>query len=139
MKSKKGTQKALLRRDFLKTTAVGVGASAMAGLGAKDASAQASASVVENWDREADVVVIGTGHAGLSTAITAHDLGVRVIVLEKMPREFEGGNSRVSGNMWWTPTNVPEGIEYITALSYGLTDQESIRARATGRWLLPSP
>jgi len=130
MKDKKGTKKDLLRRDFIKTTAVGVGATAMAGLGARDASAQASAPVVENWDREADVVVIGTGHAGLSTAITAHDLGVRVIVLEKMPREFEGGNSRVSGNMWWTPTNVPEGIEYITALSYGLTDQESIRALA---------
>ena len=31
----------------------------------------------------ADVVVIGAGGAGLSAAVTAHDLGKKVIVLEK--------------------------------------------------------
>jgi len=33
---------------------------------------------------KADVVIIGSGGAGLSAAVTAHDLGKKVIVLEKM-------------------------------------------------------
>lgn len=32
---------------------------------------------------QADVVIIGSGGAGLSAAVTAHDLGKKVIVLEK--------------------------------------------------------
>ena len=32
-----------------------------------------------------DVVVIGSGGAGLSSAVTLHDLGRKVVVLEKMP------------------------------------------------------
>ena len=75
-------------------------------------------------------MILGTGMAGLSAAITAHDAGAKVLILEKVTKEFEGGNSKVAGNMWWTPTNVPQGIEYISAMSYGLTDQESIKALA---------
>lgn len=33
---------------------------------------------------QADVVIIGSGGAGLSAAVTAHDLGKKVIVLEKI-------------------------------------------------------
>ena len=33
---------------------------------------------------QADVVIIGSGGAGLSAAVTAHDLGKKVIVLEKL-------------------------------------------------------
>ena len=32
-----------------------------------------------------DAVVIGAGGAGLSAAVTLHDLGREVVVLEKMP------------------------------------------------------
>ena len=38
-----------------------------------------------------DAVVIGSGGAGLSAAVTLHDLGEKVIVLEKMP--IIGGNT----------------------------------------------
>jgi len=38
-----------------------------------------------------DVVIIGAGAAGFTAAITAHDAGARVIVLEKQP--IAGGNS----------------------------------------------
>jgi fumarate reductase flavoprotein subunit len=41
-----------------------------------------------------DVVVIGSGGAGLSAAITVHDLGAQVIVLEKQP--LTGGNTMLS-------------------------------------------
>lgn len=47
---------------------------------------------------QADVVVIGAGGAGLSAAVTAHDLGKKVIVLEKMA--YLGGNTnRAAGGL----------------------------------------
>lgn len=148
MKSDKETKNNFSRRDFVKTTAVGVGAAAVVGLGVKPTEAQDKV-LVENWDKEADVVVLGTGFGGIATAVTAHDLGAKVLILEKLPKELEGGNSKVSGNMWWTPTNVADGIKYITALSYGTTDSEMIEVMAnelfknndwlTGLGLTPAP
>jgi NADPH-dependent 2,4-dienoyl-CoA reductase/sulfur reductase-like enzyme len=111
------------RRRFLKGAAVAAPAMAAASvLGAQKSSVQAP-----KWDKEADVVVIGTGFAGLSAAIAAKDAGAKVLILEKMPQKHEGGNSRVSGNMWWTPTNLPEALEYMEALCAGLTDKEAFR------------
>lgn len=89
-----------------------------------------SATLPSKWDREADVVVLGTGFAGLSAAVAASDAGAKVLVLEKMPRTEEGGNSIISGNMWWTPTAVDEGAKYIKALCMGLTDDTCIQALA---------
>ncbi|MEO5738076.1 MAG: FAD-binding protein, partial [Variovorax sp.] len=37
------------------------------------------------WDQSADVVVVGCGFAGAMAAISAHDEGAKVILLEKMP------------------------------------------------------
>ena len=75
-------------------------------------------------------MIVGTGHAGLAAAITAADAGAKVVILEKLKKEWEGGNSKVSGNMWWTPTDLPQALQYIGALSYGLTDKECIQALA---------
>lgn len=47
---------------------------------------------------EADLVVVGSGGAGMSAAITAAQHGKKVIVLEKMP--IIGGNTnRAEGGM----------------------------------------
>jgi succinate dehydrogenase/fumarate reductase flavoprotein subunit len=116
------------RRRFLREAAVA--APGIAAANALNASAKTTPSGAIKWDKEADVVVIGSGLAGLSAAITVKDAGANVVVLEKMPRKHEGGNSRVSGNMWWTPTNLPEALQYMEALSNGLTDKESLRALA---------
>ena len=74
------------RRDVLKLVAASVVA--------KPAVALAAPA----QDTKTDIVVIGSGGAGYSAAITAHDLGAKVIVLEKMP--ITGGNTQIaSGGM----------------------------------------
>lgn len=127
MVSNKSSKK-VNRRKFIKEAAVA--APVMAASSALGAWQRPAAQDSRSWDREAEVVVLGTGFAGMSAAITVKDAGAEVLILEKMPKEHEGGNSKVSGNMWWTPTNLPEGIEYIEALCHGLTDRESIEALA---------
>ena len=46
-------------------------------------------------DREADVVVVGSGAAGLMAAVEAADAGASVVVLESEPQT--GGSTRLSG------------------------------------------
>ena len=46
------------------------------------------------WDLSTDIIVIGSGFAGLSAAIEAHNNGAKVLVLEKM--KAPGGNSVIS-------------------------------------------
>ena len=49
---------------------------------------------IPKWDESADVVVIGSGFAGLTAAIEAHNAGASVLILEKM--KAPGGNSIIS-------------------------------------------
>jgi len=48
---------------------------------------------------EYDIVVVGGGNAALCAALTAREAGARVIVVERAPREFRGGNSRHTRNL----------------------------------------
>ncbi|NIF77161.1 FAD-dependent oxidoreductase [Paraburkholderia sp. Cy-641] len=50
-----------------------------------------------------DVLVIGSGAGGLSTAITARKHGLDVVVIEKAP--FFGGTTAFSGGVLWIPGN----------------------------------
>jgi flavocytochrome c len=96
--------KDLSRRDFLKTTggAAAIAGMAMGGLaaGAKDAAA-APGAMPKKWDETYDVVVIGSGFAGLSAAIEAKNAGANVVVIEKMP--VHGGNSIINGGDFCAP------------------------------------
>ena len=90
------------------------------------------------WDRTVDVVVLGSGGAGLVAATLAHDGGAEVLVLEKA--ELIGGTTGVSGGMPWIPMNrhmaglgVPdsreEAVSYIRRLTLGREpDAELIEA-----------
>lgn len=50
---------------------------------------------LKTTEKEVDVVVIGAGGAGLAAAVSAHQNGATVLVLEKMPKV--GGNTILSG------------------------------------------
>jgi succinate dehydrogenase/fumarate reductase flavoprotein subunit len=66
---------------------------------------------------EADVVVVGFGNAALAAAITASDAGASVIMLEKMDEERSGGNSRVSGQVWFNPDESAGAVGYLEELN----------------------
>ena len=48
------------------------------------------------YDTEADLIVVGGGAAGMTAAVTAHDLGLKVILLEKSV--VLGGNTPAAAN-----------------------------------------
>ncbi|MEP7764245.1 FAD-dependent oxidoreductase [Sanguibacter sp. 25GB23B1] len=56
-----------------------------------------------SWDHTYDVVVVGTGAAGLATAMGAADEGLRVLLLESTGKW--GGNTAMSGGGMWMPDN----------------------------------
>ncbi len=64
------------------------------------------------WDETADLVVVGSGAAGLTGALVAAVEGLRVVVLEKT--DLVGGTTAVSGGGAWIPVNhhlAERGIE----------------------------
>lgn len=63
------------------------------------------------WDDEADVVVIGFGGAGASAAITAHDAGSNVLIIEKM--DAPGGNTAVSAGGFMIPDDINQARKYL--------------------------
>lgn len=73
-------------------------------------------SRVKQWDKQADVVVVGFGAAGAAAAVTAHDAGAKVIMLEKAPEGQEGGNTRVAGQGYLATSSVEKAILYLKAM-----------------------
>jgi 3-oxosteroid 1-dehydrogenase len=84
----------------------------------------------QHWGHEVDVVVAGSGAAGLSAALAAAAGGARVLVLEKAA--VLGGTTAMSGAGTWIPANHH-------MLAAGLTDSPEealtyIRAVAPEGW-----
>ncbi|NPD31200.1 flavocytochrome c [Eggerthellaceae bacterium zg-1084] len=103
------------RRDFLKVGGLAgvalVGAGMMSGCGPKAAGEKASAKK-DSWDQEVDVLVVGSGFAGLAAAIEAMQAGAEVALIDKMP--VYGGNSSLNGGDMaavGTPLQKEAGVE----------------------------
>ena len=124
--------KTLNRREFL----LGMGASGLAvagagalagcapksqeqaGAAADGAAQQATANeatapiepvgVPASWDKETDIVVVGSGGGGLNAAVRARELGLSVVVVDKLPKP--GGNSR-SATMFTIGGGTPQQNE----------------------------
>ena len=58
-----------------------------------------------------DVIVVGGGNAALVAALTAHEQGAKVLVLEAAPKSERGGNSRFSGAIFRIAHDGPDHIE----------------------------
>jgi 3-oxosteroid 1-dehydrogenase len=63
------------------------------------------AAATERCDGDYDMVVVGSGAAGLATALFARWQGNTVLVLEKAPEI--GGTTRKAAFWYWVPNNVP--------------------------------
>lgn len=96
------------RRGFIKTAAVG--AAALGSLGMRT-EAEGAAKKGARWHGEVDVIVVGYGGAGAAAAITAHDAGAKVLILEKDTKG--GGSTYYSGGFFVSPRDVDGAVSYL--------------------------
>src|SRR5260370_40698379 len=73
------------RRDLIKTGAVAGAAAAAGSLASPNVATAQAQGLPARWDREVDVVVIGSGAAGMPAAIAAREAGSSVILSATAP------------------------------------------------------
>ncbi|BDX31060.1 FAD-binding protein [Mycobacterium antarcticum] len=86
-----------------------------------------------DWNLEVDVVVLGTGGAGLTAALTAAVGGASVAIYEKA--DTVGGTTAVSGGIVWIPAHrrspdgeltVDDAMRYLEAQSLGAMNTDLV-------------
>lgn len=110
-------QKQISRRDLLKLSMASAGAIA---LGAVNAQASAVDAKDVKFDEEWDVIIIGSGFAGLAAGLKAAQKGNKVLILEKMGRiggnsVINGGGMAVANNPVQAKTNIKDSKELFIA------------------------
>lgn len=101
------------------------------------------------WDREVDVLVVGSGAGGMLSALVAAKNHADVLIVEK--EASWGGTSATSGAGIWIPASdqataagfhddVEDAFTYVRALSASNVPDENIRAYVTNaakmlRWM----
>ena len=118
------------RRDVVKAAVLGtmgMGACATAALAGEAAGCTFADTVP--WNAQYDVVVVGFGGAGATSAITAADAGARVLLVDKAPLHHEGGNTRYSGQFIKHFAEDETGLQYVREqnASMGHMDEEICR------------
>jgi FAD binding domain/TAT (twin-arginine translocation) pathway signal sequence len=127
-REQKAKTKNFSRRDFVKTAAASVGAVALSGVASGELEAQGRAV---KWDKEADVVVVGAGAAGLPAAIEAAEGGASVILIDA---NFDiGGHAMVSGG------NVALGGGTSRQKKYGIEDSADLLFADLTDWSVVEP
>jgi len=137
MSPEENEAKLVSRRTFLRKTALmGVGVAAAGSLAACSSNAASSAKTPK-WDKEVDVLVVGSGTVAMA-AIAAKDAGAAsVLIIEKGPAF--GGTSATSGGGFWIPVNYvmqqagvednrADALKYLQTISAGQSTDELINA-----------
>ena len=99
------------RRGFIQKAAAGLGAAALGSIAARETDA---AKLDRHWDLAADVVVVGSGAAGLPASITAAEQGASVIVVEQ--------NYDIGGHAIESGGNIALGGGTSLQKKYGIED-----------------
>lgn len=89
----------------------------------------------KKWDYITDVAIVGYGGAGAPAAISCHDKGSEVLVIEKA--SFGGGNIGCAGGGSALPSDVNKATQYYRALTAGMVDEELITTWAKSTHDLP--
>ncbi|WP_340586958.1 FAD-dependent oxidoreductase [Erythrobacter alti] len=90
-----------------------------------------------SWDKEVDILVVGSGAGGLLSALVAAENGADALVVEKEP--LWGGTSATSGGGIWIPAsdqareagfddNPDDAFKYVRALSADNVPDANIRS-----------
>jgi succinate dehydrogenase/fumarate reductase flavoprotein subunit len=123
-----GSKSDLSRRDRVTTTITADGADENFGPGTLGAG---YGKLPQNWDLEADVVVIGSGAAGLPAALRAVEQGASVIVVEA--NYDVGGHAILSGG------NVPLGGGTSAQRKFGIEDSPDLVFSDLTDWSIVQP
>lgn len=104
------------RRTLLKSAAILGAGTASASLPIS-ASAKAKENSV-NFSKSYDVIIIGSGFGGNSAAMTAAELGLKALVIEKMPAfggnsSLNGGGMAVAGLLEQKAAGISDSVEYM--------------------------
>lgn len=86
---------------------------------------------------QVDFLVVGSGAGAMTSALRAHDLGLKTLVVEKSA--YYGGTSAMSGGSIWIPNNHhmaavgvadsdEEALTYLKAITKGEVEESRLRA-----------
>jgi succinate dehydrogenase/fumarate reductase flavoprotein subunit len=109
----------------------GVAASLASGLASPTPAASQARTEPVQWDREADIVVIGAGAAGTAAAIVAKEAGASVMLLEAQPHT--GGHAICSGG------NIPLGGGTSVQKKWGVQDSPDRVFQDLTDWSIVEP
>jgi len=127
-KNEPTNKKNLSRRDFVRKTAAGIGATALVGIAVEGVE---GAQVPRHWEKEADVIVVGAGATGLPAAIEAAENGASVILIDA--NSDVGGHAIVSGG------NIALGGGTSAQQKYGIADSPDLLFADLTDWSVVEP
>ena len=93
-----------------------------------------------DWGHNVDLVVVGSGAAGLSGALRAASLGLSVLIVEKS--DVWGGSAAMSAGALWVPCSAAmrsigledsedDAVRYLKAITHGEIDESRLRSFVT--------
>lgn len=93
-----------------------------------------------DWGLDVDLLVMGSGAAGLSGALRAASLGLSVLIVEKS--DVWGGSAAMSAGALWVPCSAAmrsagledsedDAVRYLKAITHGEIDEARLRAFVT--------